>query len=599
MDKILTAVSEAVLHDPDLMTADSIGALVGGHGMLNLAGFNAANAIARQILNGRSLKLEALNQPEIEMDRIVQSGVEASKLMGADSANAALITAALCYMAGANVRAGVPSGNRKLGAMARMKAGTPKGSVATLPTPKANNKISGFPAVHEIYHLMMDGKLTQIDGRFVPPGISGSPICGHSVLGEDYIFPEVAENAARAGTQAMMRAYAGAGLKPNPFISAIFGAAATLEIVHPDCPAPDRCGPSFHIPIHQLVGSAAAQAAGLPDVIHFRVTGEEFKTATVVGDLGMILKDMGTPTVVGMLAFYEIFGCFVESPQIGAGGSGGPKTAPIGHVLADATLALRTLSQTGSISEAAEVIRQNKETFFDPEMAALEANTVGRKMEEIQSGPVSKALVQGTEGRTFKAIEARVLLTQEVLGQGGTLADVLKTLAKNRIQTVETRTGKMLSKRLGKEVEIRISNLTGGGRRSGNLGRKIWVLDPEVDVTVRIDGEEMEMQSFCTKVIPEAVLQKDTKKLEIIALAAPAVGELLVSGHTLLDLQVPAAVAAILGQSLAEACKETVQSGVLLSGGLPGCEQRTRKVAQLAVDFFKKLSNLRTYDYLR
>lgn len=589
MDKIITAVSKAVLHDPNLMTADSIGALVGGHGMLNLAGFNAANAIARQILQGKSLKIEALNQPEIEIDKIVQTGVEAAKMMGADSVNAALITAALCYMAGANVRAGVPSGNRKLGALARIKAGAPKGSVATLPTPKANNKISGFPAVHEIYHLMMEGKLTQIDGRFVPPGVSGSPICGHSVLGEDYIFPEIAENAARAGTQAMMRAYAGAGLKPNPFISSIFGAAATLEIVHPDSPAPDRCGLSFQVPIHQLAGLAAAQAAGLPDLLHFRVTGEEFKTDLVVGDLGMILKDMGTPTVVGMLAFYEIFGCFAESPKIGAGGSGGPKTAPIGHVLADATMALRTLSQTGSISEAAEVIRQNKETFLDPEMAALEANTVARKMEEIQSGPVSKALVQGTEGRTLKAIEARVHLTQEILGQGGTIADVLKTLEKNRIQTVQTRAAEMLSKSLGQEVKIQISNLTGGGRRSGNLGRKIWVLDPDADVTVWLDGEEIEMRSFCTRTVPEAVLQKDAKKIELVAMAAPAVGELLISGHTLLDLQAPAAVAAILGQSPGEASKEAARSGVLLSGGLPGCEARTRKVAQWAVEFFKKL----------
>ncbi len=130
--------------------------------------------------------------------------------------------------------------------------------------------------------------------------------------------------------------------------------------------------------------------------------------------------------------------------------------------------------------------------------------------------------------------------------------------------------------------------MTGGGRRAGNLGRKIWVLDPDADVTVWIDGEEFEMQSFCTKVVPEAALQKDAKKSEIVSLAAPAVGELLVSGHTLLDLLVPAAVAAILGQSPGEASKEAARSGVLLSGGLPGCGLRTEKVAQLALDFFTK-----------
>jgi hypothetical protein len=589
LEKILNAVTKAVLAKPELLTGDFINAITGGHGMLNLAGFCAANAIAEEILKGKSLKIEALNQPEIEMDTVIEAGVHAAKQLGADPSNAALITAALCYIAGSNVRAGVPSGNRKLGAMARIKAGAQKGAISILPTPKSNNKISGFPAVHEIYHQMMEGKLTRIDGRDIPPGVTGTPLCGHSALGEDYIFPEIAENAARIGTLAMIKAYAGAGLRPNPFISAIFGTAAALEIVHPDSPAPEKFGPSFHVFNYQLAGQTAAKAAGMPEEIHFRVTGEKFVTGKLIGDLGMILKDMGTPTVVGMIAFYEIFGCFAESGKIGTGGSGGPKTAPIGHVLADAALALRTIVLSGSIERAAEVISKNKEGFIDPELASVEANTVARKVEELRKGPVSRAVLLATEKRTLGAIESRIRKTFDALSQGGKLGEVVQSFARERINTVERRGSEMMSRNFGKSIEIKILKLEGGARRSGNLAKKIWVLDPDVDLTVKIDGEEFLMNSFTKDIIPQAILQKDTRKLEAISMVAPLVGELLISGHTLIDLEVPAAVAALLGkQSPEEAAKEAGYFGRVISGGLPGCEQKIGQVAQLALDFYKK-----------
>ena len=588
LSRMIDAVLKACLHDPSLMTGDSINALAAGHGMLNVSAFCAANAIAAEILEGADLKLKALNQVEIELDKVVEAGVKAAVQFGADPSNAALLVASLCYIAGSNVRAGVPSGNRKLGAMARMKAGAQKGAVAIMPTPKANNKVSGFAAVHEIYHQMMDGKLTQIDGRDIPPGITGTPLCGHSTLGEDIIFPEVAENAAGAGTTAMMRAYAGVGLRPNAFISAIFGAAAALEIVHPDAPAPDRFGPSFQIHTPTIAGIGAVKAAGLPEMIHFRVTGEEFNTARLVGDLALILKDMGTPTVVGMLAFYEIFGCFAEAGKIGAGGSGGPKTAPIGHVLADASLALRTISLTGSVEAAGEVVRKNKEGFIDPEIAAIEANTVARKVEELLSGPVSRAVLVATDSQTKDAIGARAERTYKAL-QGGTgLGEVIDSLERDRIARVEQRASEMMSKNLGKNIKIKISKLGGGARRSAVAAKKIWVLDPAIDVTVTIDGEEIVMDCFACDLIPEAVMKKDRKKLEAISAAAPAVGEMLVSGHTLVDLEVPAALAVLLGiSSPEEAAREATKAGIIASGGLPGCEQKVRKVAELALDFYR------------
>src|SRR5699024_1912805 len=140
-----------------------------------------------------------------------------AKKAGCDSANAALLSATMMYLAGSVAQVGIPAGNRKLGALARILAGVDRCGVAMIPTAKMNNKISGFPAVQAIYQAMAEGKITEIDGRKVPQNIAGSAFYGHGSLGEDYAYPQLAENGARIGTKAMQDALAGAGMSPHPF----------------------------------------------------------------------------------------------------------------------------------------------------------------------------------------------------------------------------------------------------------------------------------------------------------------------------------------------------------------------------------------------
>ena len=583
---VLNAVRAAALSRPELMTGDSIKALAGGHGMLNVAAFCAANAIAAVVRQGKSLKVKALNETRIDMDTVVEAGVKAAMEIGADPSNAALITAALCYIAGSNVRAGVPSGNRKLGAMARLKAGAQRGGVLILPTPKANNRISAFPAVLKVYEAMMEGGLTSIDGSKVPAGVAGGPLCGHSTLGEDFIFPEVAENAAFIGASAMMKAYAGAGMKPSPLISAAFGAAAALEIVHPDAVMPERYGPSFEVYTSTVAGIGAVRATGLPESLHFRVTGEEIKTANFVGDLGMILKDMGSPTVIGMLAFNELLAIFDENAKIRVGSSGGPRTAPIGHCAADASIALRTIVQTGSVEQAARIVAQNKLGFFDPEYASIEANTVARMVKQLNHGEVSEAVLSATGPVVEKAIEDRVEKTIKGITDGKSITDIIESFERARTDRIETSVSAMMSKSMGKRVEIKINKLAGGARRGGKAGKKFYVLDADVDVSVNIDGRGYVFERFLHEAIPNAVLHQNDELLQVIPIVAPAVGELLVSGHTLIDLVVPVAAAAVLKAGTPEAlAKEAAARGSLATGGLPGGAERAAEVARLALAF--------------
>ena len=152
----------------------------------------------------------------------------------------------------------------------------------------------------------------------------------------------------------MLTAYANVGMPPSPIIAAILGVAAILEIVHPDSEVAEEYGGLFQANSAYVAGLGACEAAGLPEKLHIRGTGEEYDTATLVGDLGVIMKDIGGPSVVGMIAFEEMLSAFEESLDIGAGFSGGPLQPPLGHMAADAILALKVLlSKNGDIEKAA------------------------------------------------------------------------------------------------------------------------------------------------------------------------------------------------------------------------------------------------------
>jgi hypothetical protein len=581
MDKAIAAAITAATANVNWLTSDRIEALAGGHGMLNIPVISIANVVAEELLRGADISVKFANVRHLPVEDILSKAITAARNAGADGANAALLSAAMLYIVGAKAQVGIPAGNRKLGAMARIIAKVDRCGVVAIPTAKMNNKISGFPAVQAIYQAMAEGKLSPVSGRQLPQNVGGGPLYGHSALGEDVIWPEMATKGARIGTQAMLDAMAGAGIHPHPFTAALFGAAAILEIIHPDAEVGQEYGQYQKINTSYLVGKAAAELVQLPPKLHVKVTGEEYDTARVIGDMGLILKDAGGPSVIGMMALDEIFSAFQEGI---AGFSGGPVNAPLGHVCAYAVVAMKTLLQNkGDQFAAAEAIAKDRAaSSFDPEMAMIAINTVARKAAEVRGGPVTDTLVLATEPARCNALYRRAAKAYEDLKAGKSLEDVVCALDQERQTTAEANANAMFTGMLGKDVNVHVTKLGPAARRRGKTVEKYWAFDALADVEVTVAGQTARLEGFVHDLLPRIVKGERSDVAWAVPLAAAIMSELYLASNTIINVTVPAAVAAAMGIMAPQQAAEVAEKACFITAGIPGARERAEQVARLA-----------------
>lgn len=585
MEKEVYAAIMATTSSVENITLDRIEAVTKGHGMVNIAALCAMNAMTSEILRGRDIRLSDENLPELPVDHVLHVGIDAALEAGADKANAALLAATLLNLAGANVRAGVPAGNRKLGSMARMYVGASRTGVQALPSPKLTNKASGFAAVRALYEAMDKGELVRVDGADVPPFVAGGALYGHTVLGEDMVYIDIATNGAKIAVEAMQRAYRGLGLLPPPFVCAAFAAAALLELVNPDGMVSEEYGPFFVADTSYAVGTEVTKAAGLPERLHMRGTHAEFDTARLMGDIGLILKDIGAPTVVGMMCWLEIMACFEEAAMIGVGFSGGPVNVPLGHITADGVYCMHAiLEHKGDLEKVADIVKQVKDTsWFDPELAALSTNTIARKTEQVRRGPVTKTLILATDSVRAKAIYDRAKRTYDGLKAGRPLADIIHEFEQERQAKVEANASGGFSAMFNQDIKVKFLKMAGAARRSGSFVETYWSFDADIDVEVSVNGQTHRFEGLAHKVIPDAVLNKKAELNFPIMLAAAAIQEMQYVGHSIINVVTPAAVVAAMGlMDWQEAGKE-VERVADQTRTIPGAKEKARQVARLAV----------------
>ncbi|MDO5409807.1 MAG: hypothetical protein Q4F21_05060 [Lachnospiraceae bacterium] len=584
--RAISAVELAAVSNISNLTNDRIEALAGGHGMVNMAIHTVANVITTELLKGAKLSIEFADVRRLPVDDIMEKAIKVAKLSGADGANAALITACIMYLAGSAAQVGIPAGNRKLGATARMLAGVDRSGVAAVPTAKMNNKISGFPAVLAINQAMMEGRLSTLDGRNLPMNVGGGPLYGHSALGEDYVWPELAVNGAKIGTRAMLDAMAGVVMAPHPFTAAVLGSAAILEIIHPDAEVPEGKGTYGRTTSVYLVGQAAVEEAGLPEKLHYKVTGEEIETAKLVGDVGLILKDIGAPAVIGMMAFDEIFSVFQEGI---AGFSGGPVNSPLGHVGAYAVIAMKALLKNGgdAAKTAKEIVAERSATTFDPEVAQLCLNTINRKAHELYRGPVTSLLIEATEPARVKALYRRAAYSYDKLMEGETLENIVVHFDDERVATVEKYAGILFSGMTGETVSVKVRKIAAGARRTTKLTHKYWSFDPLVDITVKMGDKTAVMDGFVHDIIPKVVKGECQDVAWAVPFAAGAMDELALCACSILNVVVPAAVAAAIKKHEPAEAADIAEKAAYLTRAIPGAKAAAKYVGNLALNIME------------
>lgn len=582
--KIITAAQMAAVSNVSHLTNDRIEALAGGHGMVNIAVHSVANVITEEILGGGSVSIKFADVRRLPVENILEKAIHTAKASGADGANAALITAVMMYLAGSAAQVGIPAGNRKLGATCRMIAGVDRSGVSAIPTSKMNSKISGFPAVMAINQAMMEGKLSPISGRHVPENVAESPLYGHSTLGEDIIWPAMAEKGAEIGTQAMLDAMAGAGIRPEPLQAALLGAAAILEIIHPDAEVPEGQGQYGRTTSVRLVGRTAAKVAGLPEKVHMFVTGQEFDTAQLVGDIGLILKDIGAPSVIGMMALAEILACFKE--QISSGFSASPVNAPLGHQGSYAIVGMKALLEENANPDeiARKIASERVVASLHPESALVSINIIARKADEVKNGPVTKLLIQATEPARAKAIYDKAEFAFEQLSAGKSVADVVKALDDERLATVEENAGALFTSMAGQKVTVKVDEIRSAARRTVKLVKKYWSFDAYTDVTVTMGEQKAVMKGFIHDVIPKVCQGQCQDVAWAVPFAAAVMDDLSLSGCNILNVVIPAAVACAMKLDTPVAVAGEAESAAYITVGIPGAKVHATGVGKMALE---------------
>jgi hypothetical protein len=563
--KEVFAAFRAATAKPEFLTADKLDAGLGGWGAFNIAIWAACDVIALEIRKGKKLKLSTADVPHTDIDEIAKKAVDT------------------LMQSGVNVQCGMPCPNKKLGAVTRMAAGIPSGRVQSIPTEKQNNKISGFAATLAIYNAIASENLAPYDSHLLPLG-AGGPIIGHSAIGEDHLFPKLGQKLADIGTRAMIKSYLSVGMKPNKWHSALMGTAATLEIIHPDAYVGEEFGRFSETRTPETAAEAAVRTAELPEIVHIRGINKEVKTAQVVGDLAIILKDSGTPTVVGMIMFSEICSILSESGLIGAGRAAGPLVIPIHHWVTSPVLALYMTGAGASEEEIIVTIKKTLGQFFQKDDAIAATNLLARKAESIQKGPISETIIRATEPGLTNAIAKKTVYAYEKMSSGTSLTQLIKDVQDRKIQSISQSVAKAMSKKMGRDIEyIKLKNVRpGSGRRSHASAVRHFAFDAYVDAEVKIDGKVYELENVLAKAAPEALMKGDKETLNAISSVSLAVIELLCGGACSMDVVVCACTAAAMGTEPSVVIKEALEAADVMIAIPPSVG--IKKAVQLAAD---------------
>jgi hypothetical protein len=282
------------------------------------------------------------------------------------------------------------------------------------------------------------------------------------------------------------------------------------------------------------------------------------------------------------MAVDEIMGVFEEGI---AGSSAGPVNPPLGHVCTDAVIAMKCLLEPDATPQTvAQQLRQRRFDFaFDPETSMIAMNIVAKKAQQLKAGAVTNAMVLASEPVRAKALYRRAAKAYDDLVAGKALDEVVRELDAERKARVEERVSAFLSKMTGKSVQVRLTHVGPGARRSSPLAREWFAFDAHLDAEVIIDGVTTKLERYSDQVIPDVAMGKRPDIAALVPMVVPLASEILLASNVIINVTVPAAVAAAMGLHSPEEAGRIAQRAGFVSSGIPGSNVNAEAAARVAL----------------
>ena len=181
--------------------------------------------------------------------------------------------------------------------------------------------------------------------------------------------------------------------------------------------------------------------------------------------------------------------------------------------------------------------------------------------------------------------------TYDDLKAGKSLADVVRELDGERKRNVEARVSEMFSKQMGKSVSVRLTHIGAGARRSSPLAKEWFAFDAHLDAEVTVDGVTTRLERYSDQIIPDVAQGKRGDIAWAVPLVVPLASEILLASNVIMNVTVPAAVAAAMGVLSPEEAGEVAQRAAFVSSGIPGANTNAQAAAKLACLVMERESN--------
>jgi hypothetical protein len=137
---------------------------------------------------------------------------------------------------------------------------------------------------------------------------------------------------------------------------------------------------------------------------------------------------------------------------------------------------------------------------------------------------------------------------------------------------------------MGKDVRVHLTKIAAGARRESKMARRWLAFDADVDAQISVDGATIDLPGFVHDLVPKVARGERPDLAWAMTPVAYVVGELLVAGNSIVNVTVPATMAAVLGLHTPAEAAEIAERAAYVSAGIPGSKARAESAAMLACD---------------